>query len=112
MAFAVSRTEARSFLVSSSDSLLSAIDNFFRQRRSLHPGSNLRKRLFPRRRSVVAEWGKTTIVGGSKLFHRNISRRLQYPVANFRGMFDPRVNRRDDSDKYPVLGFEILPDDL
>src|SRR6202034_3198642 len=112
MAFAVSRTEAWSFLVSSSDSPLSAIDNFFFQRRSLHPGSNLRERLFPRRRSVVAEWRKTTIVGRSKLFYWNISRRLQDPVANFLRVFDPRVNRGNDSDEYPVLGFKILSDDL
>jgi hypothetical protein len=33
---------------------LYAIDYFFRQQRSLHTGANLRKRLFARRRSVVA----------------------------------------------------------
>jgi hypothetical protein len=52
------------------------------------------------------------LVGASKLLHRYISRRLQDAVANFFGMFDPRIDGRNHSDEYPVFGLEVLSNDL
>src|ERR1700730_16791055 len=112
MLAAVSRRVDWSFSLSSSGSTLSAIDNFFRQRRSLHSRPNISEGLFSRCRSVVAEGRETAVIRGSKLFYRNISRCLQNSVADFFGILDPRIDRRDDSNKYPLPGFEVFPDHL
>ena len=56
---AVSKVVTRSCFASSSDSGLSALVNFFRERRSLQTRPNLRKSLFPSGRSVVAECPKS-----------------------------------------------------
>src|ERR1700722_9303723 len=88
------------------------MDNFLCQRRPLDTRPYLRKRLLPGGRSVVTEWRKTAVICGSKLFHWYISRCLQDPVADFFGIFDPRIDWRNDSDEYPASGLEVLSDDL
>src|ERR1700722_1747950 len=112
MLAAVPRRVDRSCSVSSLGSALSAIDNFFRERCSLHPRPNLSERLFSRSRSVVAEGRETAVIRGSKLFYWNISRCLENSVANFFGILDPRIDRGDNSNEYPLLRFEVFSDHL
>ena len=75
-------------------------------------GPDLLKRRVAARGRVVAERREPAIVRRAQLLDRNVCGRFQDSVPNLFRRLDARVDRRDDADEDPLVGLQVLADDL
>ena len=82
-------------------------------RGALHPGPDLGEGGVPRGGGVVAERARTRSRRRCRAGRAGgMVGRLQHPVADLLGGLDPRVDRVGDADEDPLLGAQVLGDQL
>ena len=65
-----------------------------------------------RRRGVVAEGRESAVVASCRAARRGCIGRLEDPVPDFLRRLDARVDGGDDADEDPLVGLQVLADDL
>src|SRR3989442_11278551 len=78
---------------------------------ALDPGSDLGEGGLPAGRRTVAEGGEAAVVTGAKPVDRDIFSRLEDTVSDLLWSLDPGVDRVDDSDEDPAVGWGMFLDD-
>jgi hypothetical protein len=67
------------------------------------------KRRIAAGRGVVAKWCEAAIISRSQLLDGNVTCSQQYPITDFLGRFDARIDRCDDADEHALMRSQSIP---